>query len=800
MKNNKDSQSNGQQEVNLKVFFKKMLSYKWVFLTSIILCLGLAMIYAKLATPKYEASTSILIDASGNSRALGENKYVQGGVSLIEIDKNLSNEIGIIKSFSLIRQTVEDLGFDVSYYSKNWLKNREAYKYFPFEVSLSKDKPQLYGLPFQVTILSNETYRLSVEGKDFSVSNPENGSSRRVMKDFSFSKDFEFGQEVIHNYFTFNLDRPKYKVNDEDFKDEELSFVVQDLDGVASGYVSNISVGNIDLLASIFKISTSGAVVDKEIDFLKKLTYNYVQNNLNSRNRIASTKKNFIRNQLLAVSDSLTRIESELEEFKKAKQAINLSVTGSNALDQTSSLQMDKAKIELNRKYYSSLIEKVSQDQGSEEFNLPTSIGIDDPLINANINELKNLYAEKSKKKYFVTSDNEEISILNDQIDHSTNLLLTNLRNAIRSTDYSLEKIKSQLSSFSGVISSLPTQENQLLTIERQSSLYENLFNYLSQELAKNDIAGAEDTSDTKVLDEARMVGSGPISPQKKLILLLGLMVGTLLPLAWIVLFSSKGTIENAEQIMANTDIPIIASVVNHDPSARKSKSDISLWKLKESFRDLCTNLGFVNSEENSVIGMTSIMPEEGKTYNAINLGITFAESGKRTLIIDTDLRNPSLINRMDSFEGEGLSNYLNGEVESIDDIIYPHETLEKLKFIPTLPVDGNVHELLTGSKMKELVEQLKSNFDYIILDTPAVGLVSDFLILSDMIDINLFVVRRGLAKIKFLEDLENISSRGKKKSYIIFNDVPMKDHKYGYEQKYGRNREAQLVNKSLSV
>lgn len=800
MKNNKDSQSNAQQEVNLKLFFQKIFRYKWFFLTSIILCLGLAMIYAKLATPKYEASTSILIDASGNNRALGKNEYVQGGVSLIEIEKNLSNELGIIKSFSLIRQTVEDLGFDVSYYNKNWLKNREAYSYFPFEILLSKDKTQLYDLPFQVEILSKEKYRLSVEGEKFSVSNPQNGSSRLVARDFSFSEEFEFGQEVNHNYFTFVVKRPKYRVVDEDFADEELSFVIQNLDAVASNYVDEIAVGNIDLQASIFKISTSGPVIAKEIDFLKKLTDNYVQNNLNSRNEIANSKKTFIRNQLLAVSDSLTRVESELEKFKKDKRAINLSVTGSNALGQTSSLQMDKAKIELNRKYYYSLISKVQSAKGNDEFNLPTSIGIDDPLINANINELKNLYAEKSKKKFFVTDDNEQISILNDQITQSTDLLLTNLRNAIRTTDYSLQKINSQLSGFSGVINSLPTQENELLTIERQSSLYENLFNYLSQELAKNDIAGAENTSDTKVLDAARMVGSGPVAPQKKLILLLGFMVGTIIPLAWIVLFSSKGTIETIDQIMANTEIPIIASIVNHDPTARKSKSDISLWKLKESFRDLCTNLGLVTSQENSVIGMTSIMPEEGKTYSAINLGITFAESGKRTLIIDTDLRNPSLVNKMQSFDGDGLSNYLNDEVSVVEDIIYPHETLEKLKFIPTLPVDGNVHELLTSAKMKELINRLKNNFDYIILDTPAVGLVSDFLMISDMIDINLFVVRRGLAKIKFLEDLENISSKGKKKSYIIFNDVPMKDHKYGYEQKYGRNKETQLVNKSLSV
>ncbi|MFS4493381.1 GumC family protein [Maribacter sp. 2308TA10-17] len=800
MKNNKDSQFSSQQEVNLKLFFQKILRYKWIFLLSIISCLALAFAYTKFATPKYEASTSILIDASGSNRVLGESKYVEGGVSLIEMEQNLYNEIGILKSFSLIRQTIEDLGFDISYYRKGILKKRESYGYFPFEVVLQKKKPQLYGLPFNVEILTKDKFRLTAEGKGFSVTNPDTGSTRYIERDFRFSKEFTFGEEISHNYFTFTIKRPKYRVSDEDFEEKELSFLVQNLDVVANSYVDEISVDNIDLQASIFKISTSGAVVGKEIDFLQKLTDNYIQNKLDSRNEIATTKEAFIRNQLLAVSDSLSRVELELEDFKKDKRALNLSATANNALGRSSSLQMERAKINLSIKYYNSLIQSVQDNRNSEEFIIPTSAGIDDPLINENIKELKNLYAEKSKKRFFVTENNEEMSILNKQIAQSTDILLNNLRNGIKSSQYALRRVNSQLSSYSGVINSLPTQENELLTIERRSTLYENLFNYLSQELAKTGIAGAESTSNTRVLDEARMVGTGPIAPQKKLILLLGFMVGTIIPLAWIILFSSKGIIENVSQIMANTDIPVIASVVNHDPKVKKSKSDVSLWKLKESFRDLSTNLRFVSSEKNCVIGMTSIMPEEGKTYNAINLGITFAEAGKKTLIIDTDLRNPSLVNRVHSVEGKGLSNYLKGDILTIKDIIYPHEELENLKFIPTSTVDGNVHELLSGPKMQVLVKELKEKFDYIILDTPAAGLVSDFLILSDLIDINLFVVRKGIAKIKFLDDLEGLASVGDKKSFIIFNDVPMKDHKYGYEDKYGRNKETQLVNKSLSV
>lgn len=799
MKNTKDPIFNSSQEVNLKLFIQKVIKNKWLFLISIACCTVLALVYIKLATPKYEASTSILIDSSGSSRMLGDSQYVQGGVSLIEMEKNLYNEIGIIKSFSLIRQTVEDLGFDISYHAGNWIKTKESYGYFPFKVTILKTAPQLYGVPFEIELLSNEKFKLKIESDKFTVSNPVNGSNRLVEREFNFSKVFSFGEPVVHDYFTFTLDRPSYKVSIADFTDKDLSFVIHDLDAVAGNYASQVSVNNIDIQASIFKIGSSGSVVGKEIDFLNKLTEDYVRNKLISRNDIASTKEAFIRNQLREVSDSLTKVELSLQQFKKDKKALNLGATATNALGRTSDLQVERAKIQLDIKYYKSLIENVKENRNSDKFVIPTAVGIDDPLINANIIELKDLYATRSKKKFFVTSQNQEMSILNKQIDESIGLLLNNLRNAIKSSEFTLQRVSGQLSSYNGVISTLPMRENQLLTIQRQSTLYENLFNYLSQELAKTGIAGAENTSDTRVLDAARMVGGGPIAPQKKLLLALALMAGLLFPLGWVVLFSPNDGIDNIGQIMARSDIPVIASIVHHDADTKK-EDKVSLWKLKESFRDLSTNLRFASSKEQCVFGITSIMPEEGKTYNAINLGITFAEAGKKTLIIDADLRNPSLVKKVGAVEGKGLASYLQGDNNTLSDIIYPHEELKNLQFIPTSMAEGNVHELLSGQRMKSLMLELKLKYDYIILDTPAVGLVSDYMLLSEMIDINLFVVRREIAKIKFLEDLEKLAQNDDKKSFIIFNDVLKKDYKYGYEEKYGRNKEEQLVNKSLSV
>ena len=281
--------------------------------------------------------------------------------------------------------------------------------------------------------------------------------------------------------------------------------------------------------------------------------------------------------------------------------------------------------------------------------------------------------------------------------------------------------------------------------------------------------------------------------------MVLALTLGLLVPTAWVVWFNSDDEIENEDQIRAITSIPLIASVVHYDGD---SDTDISLWQVKESFRDISANLRFACTKKNCVIGMTSIMPEEGKTYCAINLGITLAEAGSKTLIIDTDLRKPSLVKSYEQVEGRGLSDYLNGNIKNLQNIIYPHDQIENLSFIPTSVAKGNIHEMLSGDKMRSLFAELRSNYDYIIIDTPAVGLVSDILLLWDLIDINLFVLRRKIAKMGFLKDLENLNQKGKKKkkSFIIFNDALKKDYKYGYGPKYGMDLEKKIIHQTLSV
>lgn len=793
---------NGGFEINLKSLFQKIKKNKLLFIASIVTCLIIGYLYILFSTPQYEAATSILIDSSGNNRELGKSKYVEDGVGLIEVEKNLYNEIGIIKSHALIQKTIENLNLDVSYHTGKLFGTKEHYGHYPFQVSLDRNKPQIFGEFFEVELLDNNRYRITIDTEDFIVTNPVNNSSRIVENEFELSKVYSFGEVAKHDYFSFTLSKPSYNLDSSEFSDKQLSFKIHNSENIASSYSNRIDVNNIDLQASIFRLTAVGPIVSREIDFLNKLTKNYIQSKFDTRDKIASTKASFLKEQLDEAADSLLNAELALESFKRSEGVVDLGATASNALNQTQTLQVDKAKLQLDIRYYNSLIDYIAKNRNADEFAIPSATGINDPLINQSLIQLKNLYAEKSRKKFYVTNNNEEISILNGQINEAIDALLGHLRSGVKSSRLALGSVSSQIDDYSGVMGELPTRQKELLGIQREKELYENLYNYLSEELAKTGIARAESTTDTVILDAPRMVGDGPVSPKKRFITAFALFLGIALPLFKIVFLSKDDEIENVGQIMALTKMPIIATIPRLQEGNKVPESDLSYWKVKEAFRGLAANLKFAKSKESScVIGITSYLPNEGKTFNSINLGIALAEAGKKTIIVDSDLRLPRIVTEKDKIDGKGLSNYLNGEISKIDQIIHPNKSVKNLKFIPTDVAGDNIHEMLSGSRMHELILYLKKKFDYIIMDTPAVGVVSDFILFSDQIDINLFVLRKGIAQKSFIQYLEDLVENGNKKdSYIIFNDTVNNEQVYGYGKTYGSYQKPPLIKESLSV
>ncbi len=788
----KDHGSIGQ--VNIPMLLD-MIRRNWILTSlSLAICIIGAMAYAKLSTPKYEVGASLLI-ASGKDRSLGESRLIEGTVGLIETEKNLLNEIAVLKSYELIEQTIDDLNFQVSYLADETGGPRERYGDFPVTVELLDSNLQLIGTPFYFKVLQNNRFELTIDVKNYRVFNPVSNTTKEIEESFKFSGAYPFGVEVRHKYFRFNVHRSKGANLNLLEEETPLFFQVHTKSGITSKYLSKLDVTRAGPEATILDLRIVGASVNKEVDFLNRLCKNYIIDRLEKRDQIAINKAAFLRNQLSAISDSLDLAERRLEYFKRQSQSIDLKQLVSNSLNKIQDLESDQAKLEFNLKYYKAQLDGLNDSNAEEKITAPSVIGIDDPLLNNNLLELKDLYRERERLSFIKGQQSIDMEILNQRIQSTKNSVRQNLQNIIHTTELALNDVVSRVESLETSIDQVPRSQKQLLSFERKRNLYENLFIYLSQELAKAGIAQAEDIPDIRVLNQARMIGNGPVSPKKKLILMLGLVMGCLVPFGWIVFrYSFNDLIESEDQIEQSSDIPVIATIIQHRESSLLADG-LSKWEMEEAFRDLAAKMHYLSSDgRNNVIGITSVLPGEGKSFCASNLAIQLANSGKKVLLINLDFRKPEPLPI--NPKKKKFSAYLNWNRINIESVVHRWVDVDNLYYIPIDQVTENPQKFLSSHKMVSTIQHLSSIYDCVILDTPAIGVVSDYLLISKIVDINLFLLRYKVSRRGFLKELERLPNPSDK-NYIVFNGAPKKKHKYGYADYYYSSSSKKVENGS---
>lgn len=771
---------NTAHEVNLKVLAQRLLEKIPLFFLSAAVCIALSYLYLQIATPVYQARASLILDRTGAGRQLGRSEALGGKFNLIETKKNLHNEKGILQSYELVQETMKELDFEVSYHAGAWYKSEEHYGGFPFVVELADTSAQLFEAPFRVEILSGKQYRLSIEAKRFSVSNPANNTIHEVLRRFSFSQTFSFGEPVIHDYFHFTLNIAPGQKGMEKFQDKKLFFRIHSLESLTRAYLEKLEI-QVAVGADIIKLKAKGAEAQKEIAFLEALSNLYIRSKLREREAIATRKEDFIREQLAGISDSLAQAERVLESFKKNSRAVSLAKLASRAFYKIGRLESSRVQSEWEIKYFQSLLGYLGDSSRIDKVIAPAAMGIKDPLLNENLQKLQQLYAERSRQSYFKGPKSYEIQSLDQQIKAIALTLQENLKKNIEAAELSLGSLDSELVKLENTLLQLPSREKQLGFYQRKADLYQNLYKYLSQELAKTGIAKAEDVPDIRVLEKARTDGEGPVSPQERLVYLIGILISLAIPFGWIVIrYTLDDTIKNVETLEAYSDIPVAASV------AHLNTQDLSMWQVQESFRDLNARLPMlVEDRGRNVIGLSSTIPSEGKTFCAFHLAQNIAMAGKSVLLMDADFRVPSQIKEKVEIRQYGLSDYLMDGHLSEEDIIHADENLPGLYYLPTRIEDRNPQAILGSPRLKPLILKMKAQYDYIIVDSPAMGLVSDYLLLAPLIDIHLFILRRNYSRLSFLPALEKLREKGNiEHLYLVLNDVPGKSFKYGYYQK----------------
>lgn len=782
---NPNDLSEENEKIDLKNLLGRFLIFWKLILLSSITFLLIGVIYIRYTSKVYKSSTTLLIKEESNSSLGAENLF--DGIDLFGGQKNIKNEIGILKSFSLTKKTLEQINFRISYFHDGKLKSEEIYKKSPFNVELSPSKNTIINQEFHIKIISENEFNISIDCdkvKPFDLKTEKFASN--VEMSVNYNKNHQFGELISTPYFEFTVLKNNFELFTEDDWDSYY-FKIHNYNELTDEYLSQQSVIEIDKDASILRISLEGKNPRKINDFLEKFNQLYLQLGLNEKNQIASNTIFFINNQLTSISDSLSKVENELERFKKKNPKVQIISKDFSTFSQIEKLEEEKAILEFNNKYYLSLKTYFDNNNSTKNIVVPSAMGINDPLLNELISELSNLYSQLEVASVNSKEEHPVVQSLQKQISNTKVKLNENIENIISSSELSLIDIDKRIGKIEGKIEQLPQQERLLLNIQRKFNLNENIYNYLLEKRAEASITKASNVSDHKVIDNPRLISKYPIKPKQTLVFLMCLVFGIGLPILGITIyFTFNNKIIDKKDIDLIISFPNIGKIIfNQDDNdlinVNNPKSSIA-----ESFRSIRTNIQYLASDKKEkVICLTSSVSGEGKTFVSMNLASIISLTGEKTLLIGADLRKPKISDSFKLKNTVGLSSYLSNQ--NTKEEIIKQTNNEHLDIILSGPIPPNPSELLNLQKMKNLLEELKSQYKYIIIDTPPIGLVSDGIILMDYSDINLYVVRQNFTTKDMLHNFKETVNYNKLKDInIVINGITTNRSSYGYGYGYG--------------
>lgn len=762
--------------------FLTLILRKWYWLlASVALALLVAYFVTKNSEPVYKVAASVLVrDPEKSSNSMGELIY---GEELMKTGSSIENEVFLVRRYRLVRNTLEELGYEtIVYEDAN-----------PLRIKI--DTTSLYipdGTLFNLEIKNREKYSLSTENED--------------LQDYIEGKEFSFGQELDMDGFRFAvfLDRQGFvdylknlkrieKETDEAPK-REVIFQVNDLDKLANHYISALEVEKLDEKASIFELALESTWPQKEVRFLNALTRNYIESDMSEKVSVASQTMDFLDQQLTYISDSLSQIEDQREVFKR-ENTIDLSKEGSELYENIQQLEKERSEYDMRMKYLTYLEDYVRSEKEGENLTIPTVMGLRDPVLNSQVEELVKQQIELRKAKLGPRGSENPVAIRKQELisDLKNNILET--VNNMKSNDrMTMSNINSRISRHSTQLRSLPAAERKLIDIERKYNLSETLYLFLMEKRTESGIARASTAPDFKIVDEARIKNNGrPVAPNPMMNYATAIMLGLLIPVAFIYVSDKvNNKIYTQEELLTLTHIPLLG-MVGQNKTGEEVIINHSQSAVAESFRSIRSSLRYMADykQGSKTFMLSSAISGEGKSFCAKNLAYIFSISGKNTIYINTDLRKHNSYEEFGLAKTTGLSDYL---IDVVPQEAVVHRTkFSNLYVIPAGDLPPNPSELLMTEKFKDLMAYLKQHFHYIIMDAPPRGILSDGMELVKYADVEIFVVRQGYTQKQHVENINRMYRNEREKmppAGLIFNDVNFDKLEYGFKHKssYGYN------------
>jgi capsular exopolysaccharide synthesis family protein len=692
-----------------------------------------------------------------------------------------------LKSRSHNELVVDKLQFYIDYLKQTKYFLKDVYGQVPFKITLDKNQNQLYEQFIKVKMLSNSTYKITIPFLNSSsqvIRYADNKESIISTPNKEFSKVFKVGQNINLPFLHWKLDLVNYST--ESFGDETL-IRFNSFDNSVSTYKS-LKVNIDEKAGSILNLSMEGTNKDRMVDFLNATVEVLIQRKLDEKNKFAENTINFIDETLLEMEAKLKNSGDELKEFGKNNNIIDIEEGGSKFKEQLLGYDSQKEEVERKITYLNTLKSYLKSSVDFSKLPAPTIVGIDEPNINTNVSKLIALSIERSKLGKSIY-DGLLYERIDSEIESVKRVLLENANSYRNALDYDLILANQKIQKLEKEISKLPENKQEWLKLVRKYNLSDNIYNTYLQKRSEASIVKAANLSDIKFIDPAKDVGGGLLGPKTSVNYVLAFFIGLIAPLLIVFfIFFISNSIQNIEDIVIATDLPLIGII-----GVKHSETNLSVFErpksaLSESFRAIRSSLQFLYKKHSiegaKILMLTSSVSGEGKTFCSLNLATVFAMSEKKTIILGLDLRKPRIFDDFNIQNDVGAVNYLIGQ-KTIDEVIQKTH-IPYLDVITSGPIPPNPSELILSDSMKELMQELKKKYDYIILDTPPVGLVSDALELAQYCDVTLYIIRQNFTKKEMLTLLNNRHKRGELNNVsVIFNGYENKA-KYGVGYGYG--------------
>jgi capsular exopolysaccharide synthesis family protein len=716
------------------------------------------------------------------------------GMEAFARERNLENDINSLNSFSLVASTIKKLNLEIGYFhEKNSIikQRQQIYLSSPYTVNIDKSHIQPINARFDITILNENSYRLKASHEDVSLYNYVD--NRIVSNHHTLEIDTicRFNETISNKNLKLSISLNKEFLENKPGDKIVYFFELYHLDLLAYDYLSRLKIQPASIKSSLIKIFLKGGNIDMTIDFLNKFLQTYLDENLLKKNKISINTISFIDAQISEISDSLMISESKLKDYRSANQVMDLSYQGQQALQQMTAIETERSTLQAQGRYYNYVLELFNKDQDMAGLAPPSSANVVDPLLNTLIIELLSLNTERST----ILSNNTEKNLFLGQIENKIKLqkrsIIENVTNNLNTLILTQNELNYRADKLSKEISRLPRTELNMVGMQRKFSLTNTIYTFLLQKRSEAAITMASNVPDYEILEPARDITKEVISPKKVFNLLIAFILGLMIPTVYVILKSFFN-----EKIMRVTEVerllgrPILSVIYSNSYQSESVVHENPGSAIAESFRNLRSSLFLrFKSEPIKVILITSCQPQDGKSFISFNLASSIASVGYKTIILDCDLRRPTLHEKFKEANTSGLSNFMIDHV-SKEEII--HDTFVKnLAFIPAGPVLPNSSELIESGALDELFFYLKKKYEYIIIDTTPSGLVADAALIFKYATINLLVCRNNYTRKDVFNDVLNLFKTNRVGNYdVVYNDLNIKESRYGrYNRYYDKNK-----------